>query len=77
MMKIGKFFFQKKSSSALTFHLNLSIFKYNKTKKKLSKNWPFAALILLLSTVSKRTEMGASSNTQQKRELRLYHSIHI
>lgn len=24
-----------------------------------------------------RTEMGASSNTQQKRELRLYHSIHI
>ena len=36
MMKIGKFF-SKKSSSALTFHLNLSLFKYNKTKKKIIK----------------------------------------
>ena len=30
-------FFQRKSSSALTFHLNLSLFKYNKTKKKIIK----------------------------------------
>ena len=66
-------FFKKKSSSALTFHLNLSLFKYNKTKKKLSKNWPFAALILLLSTVSKRTEKAALNSSIYTQELQANH----
>ena len=35
------------------------------------------SFILTLSKVSIQTEMGASSNTQQKRELRLYHSKNI
>ena len=36
MMKIGKFF-SIKNHFFLTFHLNLSLFKYNKTKKKIIK----------------------------------------
>ena len=35
------------------------------------------SFILTLSKVSIQTEMGASSNTLQKQELRLYHNKHI